>query len=63
MKDFIMCMKEEVKDKLLQNGFNLIASNENKDGIVYTFENKNKFNFSQLNFSEEDIIITNRLVF
>jgi len=64
MEKFIICLKEDVKDDLLKNGFKLIYSVANGNGNAYTFENKVKFNFSEnVLFTKNNIMFTNKLMF
>ena len=56
MKKFLVCKDEATKDKLLANGFKLL---KDEDGL-YMFLNQEQANFD---FSELEIITTNRLNF
>lgn len=56
MKKFLVCKDQETKDKLLANGFKLLKY---EDGM-YVFLNQETTNFD---FSELEIITTNRLNF
>lgn len=57
--NFIHVFSKELKNKLIQNGFNLISENNN----FYIFENSPsvKFNFDELD--KKQYMITNKMTF
>ena len=61
MKNFIMCFTEEIKDKLIKEGYELLNSIDNNDNQkLYYF--KNKIN-NKINFSKNEIIYTNKMLY
>lgn len=47
---FIYVFDKETRDKLLTNGFTMIASYEKKDTYVFANQNATKFDFSSITF-------------
>lgn len=60
MKNFIMCFTEEIKDKLIKEGYELLSKIDNNNQNLYYF--KNKIN-SKLNFSKNEVIYTNKMLY
>ena len=61
MKNFIMCFTEEIKDKLIKEGYELLNIIDNHDNQkLYYF--KNKIN-NKINFSKNEIICTNKMLY
>ena len=64
MNKFIVCLQNDVKEKLLSNGFKLISEKQNGNGKMWTFENSDKLMFDGgLNFAKNEIMFTNKLMF
>lgn len=62
MEQFIKVFKEDDKEYLLNNGYELLDSEKNGDMIIYTFKNdSNKLTFS--NEDRERFLFTNILHF
>ena len=61
MKNFIMCFTEEIKDRLIKEGYELLNIIDNNDNQkLYYF--KNKIN-NKINFSKNEIIYTNKMLY
>ena len=60
LKNFIMCFTEEIKDKLIKEGYELLSKIDNNNQNLYYF--KNKIN-SKLNFSKNEVIYTNKMLY
>ena len=60
MKNFIMCFTEEIKDKLIKEGYELLNIIDNDNQKLYYF--KNKIN-NKINFSKNEIIYTNKMLY
>ena len=61
MKNFIMCFTEEIKDKLIKEGYELLNIIDNNDNQkLYYF--KNKIN-NKINFSKNKIVCTNKMLY
>ena len=60
MKNFIMCFTEEIKDKLIKEGYELLNIIDNDNQKLYYF--KNKIN-DKINFSKNEIIYTNKMLY
>ena len=60
MKNFIMCFTEEIKDRLIKEGYELLNIIDNDNQKLYYF--KNKIN-NKINFSKNEIIYTNKMLY
>ena len=60
MKNFIMCFTEEIKDKLIKEGYELLNIIDNDNQKLYYF--KNKIN-NKINFSKNEIVYTNKMLY
>ena len=60
MKNFIMCFTEEIKDKLIKEDYELLNIIDNDNQKLYYF--KNKIN-NKINFSKNEIIYTNKMLY
>ena len=60
MKNFIMCFTEEIKDKLIKEGYELLNIIDNDNQKLYYF--KNKIN-NKINFSKNEIVCTNKMLY
>ena len=60
LKNFIMCFTEEIKDKLIKEGYELLNIIDNDNQKLYYF--KNKIN-NKINFSKNEIIYTNKMLY
>ena len=60
MKNFIMCFTEEIKDKLIKEGYELLNIIDNDNQKLYYF--KNKIN-NKINFSKNEILCTNKMLY
>ncbi len=56
---FIQCFDKELKNKLLQSGFNLLSENDNF--CIFENNQSTKFNFSELD--NKQFVLTNRMMF
>ena len=60
MKNFIMRFTEETKDKLIKEGYELLNIIDNDNQKLYYF--KNKIN-NKINFSKNEIVCTNKMLY
>ena len=60
MKNFIMCFTEEIKDKLIKEGYELLNIIDNDNQKLYYF--KNNIN-NKINFSKNEIVYTNKMLY
>lgn len=56
---FIHCFNEELKDKLMQNGFKLLASTNS----FYIFENSPTLSFDFNNINKAQFTFSNKMIF
>ncbi|MDD2495963.1 MAG: hypothetical protein PHE29_12320 [Tissierellia bacterium] len=59
MNKFIYCLDEDLKNKLIKQGFKLLK--EDDKGATFVFSDKIKFDFN--NVSKNKFMFTNRLTF
>ena len=62
MKNFIMCFTEDVKNKLIGQGYELLNEINNNNKTIYYFKNNNSLN-KKLTFSKNEIIYTNKMLY
>ena len=60
MNNFIMCFTEEIKDKLIKEGYELLNIIDNDNQKLYYFKNKTN---NKINFSKNEIVCTNRMLY
>lgn len=56
---FIYCLDDELKNKLIKKGFNLLKEDEN--GATFVFSEKVRFDFN--NVDKTKFLFTNKLTF
>ena len=62
MNNFIMCFTEDVKNKLIGQGYELLNEINNNNKTIYYFKNNNSLN-KKLTFSKNEIIYTNKMLY
>ena len=62
MNNFIMCFTEDVKNKLIGQGYELLNEINNNNKTIYYFKNDNSLN-KKLTFSKNEIIYTNKMLY
>lgn len=62
MNNFIMCFTEDVKNKLIGQGYELLNEINNNNKTIYYFKNDNSLN-KKLKFSKNEIIYTNKMLY
>lgn len=56
---FIMCLDDNLKKKLISNGFKLLK--DNKSQAIFLFDKNKQFNFESVD--KKKFLFTNRLTF
>ena len=62
MNNFIMCFTEDVKNKLIGQGYELLNEINNNNKTIYYFKNDDSLN-NKLTFSKNEIIYTNKMLY
>ena len=62
MNNLIMCFTEDVKNKLIGQGYELLNEINNNNKTIYYFKNNNSLN-KKLTFSKNEIIYTNKMLY
>lgn len=61
MDNFILCFKEDIKNKLIAQGYNLMKESVLPSGkAVFIFQNQIG---KQLNFAKDEIAYTNKMLY
>ena len=61
MDKFILCFKEDIKNKLIAQGYNLMKESVLPSGkAVFIFQNQIE---KQLNFAKDEIAYTNKMLY
>ncbi len=56
---FIHCFNQELKDKLIQNGFKLLVSTDS----LFIFENSSSISFDFNQLDKKQFIFSNKMIF